>query len=288
MEQSKAIELITRQVMEKLGEGGDLKTTGGCSSEGCPPAWDGVGTVTAMLTAGASRISAIAPLGSCPDKTLARLIDHTMLKPEATEQEVRQLCAEARANCFMSVCVNPTWISLCQQLLRGSGVKVCTVIGFPLGASSTRVKEFETRVAIEDGADEVDMVINVGALKSGNWKDVARDVQAVVRSTRGNVISKVILETCLLTPAEIKRASEICRDAGAHFVKTSTGFNKGGATVEAIRIMRETVGPELGVKASGGIRDHETALNMVAAGASRIGASASVAIVNCQASNATY
>ena len=188
----------------------------------------------------------------------------------------------------MSVCVNPTWVRLAARELRGSGVKVCTVIGFPLGATPPRVKELETRVAIDDGAGEVDMVLNIGALKSGDLKLVEQDVRAVVRAARGPVITKVILETCLLSPEEIATASAICARAGADFVKTSTGFNKGGATVEAVRIMRETVGKEMGVKASGGIRDHETAVKMIGAGASRIGASASVAIVNQEGGGKGY
>ncbi len=285
MEKDEIVSLITRQGMQRLGGGAPGSASGGasgdCSSDGCPPAWDGIGTVGDMLAAGASRISAVAPLGSAfPDQTLARLIDHTLLKAEATADEVRTLCKEAAENCFMSVCVNPTWVALAARELRGTGVKVCTVIGFPLGATTTRVKELETRVAIDEGAGEVDMVLNIGALKSGDLKLVEADVRGVVRAARGSVITKVILETCLLSAAEIKTASAICAAAGADFVKTSTGFNKGGATVEAVRIMRETVGKDMGVKASGGIRDHETAMRMIGAGASRLGASASVAIVH--------
>ncbi|MCB1199328.1 MAG: deoxyribose-phosphate aldolase [Leptospiraceae bacterium] len=209
------------------------------------------------------------------------MIDHTLLKAEATEEDVRKLCAEAAKNCFMSVCVNPAYVALSAKLLRGTGVKVCTVVGFPLGATPTRVKELETRIAIDEGADEIDMVINIGAMKSGNYKLVESDIRGVVRATRGNVISKVILETCYLTKEEIRKASELSKAAGANFVKTSTGFGPGGAKAEDIRIMREVVGDTMGVKASGGVRDHETALNLIMAGASRIGASASVAIVEC-------
>lgn len=291
MEKDELVSMITRQVMQRLGgaPSGAGAGVANCSSDGCPPAWDGLGTVGDMLAAGASRISAIAPLGSAmPDKTLARLIDHTLLKAEATAEEVRTLCKEAAENCFMSVCVNPSWVALAARELRGSGVKVCTVIGFPLGATTPRVKELETRIAVDEGAGEVDMVLNIGALKSGDLKLVEQDVRAVVRAARGNVITKVILETCLLTPEEIRTSSAICARAGADFVKTSTGFNKGGATVEAVRIMRETVGKEMGVKASGGIRDHETAMRMIGAGASRLGASASVAIVNQEGGGSGY
>ncbi|MTT32507.1 deoxyribose-phosphate aldolase [Terrilactibacillus sp. BCM23-1] len=209
---------------------------------------------------------------------LAHLIDHTALKPETTLDQIQKLCNEAKEHHFASVCVNPVWVSKASSLLEGTDVKVCTVIGFPLGASISKVKAFETTCAIEDGATEVDMVINIGAMKDGQDDLVKEDIQAVVQAAKNNLV-KVILETCLLTKEEIKRASKLAIDAGADFIKTSTGFSSGGATVEDVRLMREVVGESKGVKASGGIRDKETAEAMVAAGASRIGASSSVNIV---------
>jgi deoxyribose-phosphate aldolase len=210
---------------------------------------------------------------------IAQMIDHTLLKPEATEQEILKLCEEAKAHGFASVCVNPYFVKTAAQALQGSPVKVCTVIGFPLGATDARVKAYETKLAIEDGAQEVDMVINIGALKSGDDEAVERDIQAVVEVAKERALVKVILETCLLTDEEIVRACELAKKAGADFVKTSTGFSSGGATVEAVRLMRQAVGESLGVKASGGIRDYETAKAMIDAGATRIGASAGIKIV---------
>ncbi|MBI5501443.1 MAG: deoxyribose-phosphate aldolase [Deltaproteobacteria bacterium] len=224
-----------------------------------------------------------AAVGATPGSgDLARYIDHTLLKPDATEPEVRKLCEEARKHTFASVCVNPSWVGLCAKLLAGSPVKVCTVIGFPLGATTPTAKAVETRDAIANGAAEIDMVINVGALKSGDDDLVCRDIEGVVQAARGAAIVKVILETALLAREEKIKACLLAKRAGADFVKTSTGFSSGGATVEDIALMRETVGPAMGVKASGGIRDTATAAAMVAAGATRIGASASVAIVTGQ------
>lgn len=210
---------------------------------------------------------------------LAHLIDHTALKPETTSDQIQKLCHEAKEHHFASVCVNPVWVSKASSLLKETDVKVCTVIGFPLGASISKVKAFETTCAIEDGATEVDMVINIGAMKDGQDDLVKKDIQAVVQAANDKALVKVILETCLLTKEEIKRASKLAMDAGADFVKTSTGFSSGGATIEDVRLMREVVGESKGVKASGGIRDKETAEAMVSAGASRIGASSSVHIV---------
>lgn len=209
---------------------------------------------------------------------LNRFIDHTQLKPEATKAQIEKLCAEAKQYHFMSVCVNPTWVSYSAELLKGSDVKVCTVIGFPLGANSSAVKGFETAQAIQDGATEVDMVINVGALKSGDLDLVRKDIQAVVQAA-GGVLTKVIIETALLTDAEKVTVCQIAKEAGADFVKTSTGFSTGGATAADVALMRKTVGPEMGVKASGGIRDFKTAQAMIEAGANRLGVSASIAIV---------
>lgn len=211
-------------------------------------------------------------------RELAALIDHTLLKPEATRAEVEKLCAEAKAYGFCSVCVNTFWVPLCAELLKGTAVKVCTVVGFPLGAMDSRSKAFETREAVARGAQEVDMVINVGAIKSEDWATVEADVRGVVEAA-GSVPVKVILETGLLTDDEKVRACKACVAAGAAFVKTSTGFSKGGATEADIALMRATVGAGLGVKASGGVRTLEDARKMVAAGASRIGASSGIAIV---------
>ncbi|MGE5707316.1 MAG: deoxyribose-phosphate aldolase [Bacteroidota bacterium] len=220
---------------------------------------------------------------------LAPMIDHTLLKPDATEAEVEKLCSEARQYGFCSVCVNPTNVALAARLLNGSPVKVCTVIGFPLGASTPEMKAAEARDAIHNGANEIDMVLNIGALKSKNYPLVKEDIRAVVMACRqGGALSKVILETALLDFEEKVAACALSKEAGADFVKTSTGFSKGGATVEDIALMRKTVGPELGVKASGGVRDQAGALAMVQAGATRIGASASVEIVLGKKSNSSY
>ncbi len=209
---------------------------------------------------------------------LNKYIDHTLLKPDATAQMIDKLCAEAKQYDFASVCVNPAWVKRAAQNLAGSDVKVCTVIGFPLGASTPETKAFETRDAIANGATEVDMVINVGALKSGYLELVQRDIAAVVEAA-GDVLVKVIIETGLLTDEEKVTACKLAVAAGADYVKTSTGFGPGGATVEDIALMRKTVGPDIGVKASGGVRDRASALAMIEAGATRIGASAGIAIV---------
>ncbi|WP_336776960.1 deoxyribose-phosphate aldolase [Paenibacillus sp. MMO-58] len=210
---------------------------------------------------------------------VAAYIDHTALKAETTKQEIIKLCEEAKQYHFATVCVNPGYVALAAQELAGSGVGITTVVGFPLGATTTYAKAEEAKDAIASGATEVDMVINVGLIKSGDFEGVKRDVEGVAQACKGKAVLKVILETGLLTDEEKVRSCEICKEAGADFVKTSTGFGKGGATVEDIALMRRTVGPDLGVKASGGVRDLETALKMIEAGASRIGASSSVAIV---------
>lgn len=210
---------------------------------------------------------------------LASMIDHTLLKPDANRDAVSRLCQEAIEYGFASVCVNPVWVSYAAELLAGTSVKVCTVIGFPLGANVSETKAFEARAAVADGATEVDMVINVGALKSGDHDTVLNDIQAVVQVVEGHALVKVILETALLTDEEKTIACRLSKDAGAHFVKTSTGFGPGGATENDVALMRRMVGDAMGVKASGGIRDAETAMRMIAAGATRLGCSASVAIV---------
>lgn len=235
--------------------------------------------VRSVIDAGACRVGTCGCPAPALD-TMASYIDHTLLKPDATLAEVDKLCAEAIENRFASVCVNGVHVKRCAEILSGSGVLVCTVVGFPLGATSSEVKVYETRRAIEDGACEVDMVLNVGMLKSGADEFVRRDIAGLADTChRMGARLKVILETCLLTDAEKVRACELAKLAGADFVKTSTGFSKGGATADDVALMRRTVGPAIGVKASGGVRDAEAARTMIAAGATRIGASASVAIV---------
>lgn len=212
-------------------------------------------------------------------KDLAGMIDHTLLKADATREQLQRLCEEAKRYQFASVCVNPTWVKYADELLQGSGVKVCTVIGFPLGANTPEVKAFETHNAIENGAQEVDMVINIGALKDKDYELVERDICAVTEAAAGKALTKVIIETCLLTEEEKIRACELAVKAGADFVKTSTGFSTGGATVADVALMRKTVGPDIGVKASGGVRNLTDAKAVIEAGATRIGASAGIAIV---------
>lgn len=216
---------------------------------------------------------------------LAKMIDHTILKADATQSDIEKLCDEAKKYNFASVCVNPYWVPLASDLLKNSTVKVCTVIGFPLGATSSESKAYETEIAILQGADEVDMVINVGAMKNNKTDIVENDILSVVNSARKtgktqnkNIIVKVILETCYLTKDEIKNACLCAKNAGADFVKTSTGFGTGGATVEDVALMKETVGETMQVKASGGIRDYETAIKMIEAGATRLGTSSGIAI----------
>ena len=207
-----------------------------------------------------------------------RYIDHTLLAADATEERIRKLCAEAREYKFASVCVNSCWVKFCAEELKNSGVSVCTVVGFPLGAMSTKAKAFEAECAVADGADEVDMVINIGALKDGRYSYVEDDIRAVKKAC-GKKLLKVIIECCLLTEAEKVEACELSEKAGADYVKTSTGFSKSGAAAEDVALMRRTVGTRLGVKAAGGIRDAETAKKMIEAGASRLGCSAGIAIM---------
>lgn len=206
-------------------------------------------------------------------------IDHTLLKPESTQEQIDHLLSEAVEYQFASVCVNPTWVAHCAKTLAGTGVKVCTVVGFPLGANTSSVKAFETKDAIANGADEIDMVINVGQLKSGQYEVVKADIRAVVEASQDKLV-KVIIETCLLTNDEKVKACQLAVSAGADFVKTSTGFSVAGATVEDIVLMRETVGPNIGVKAAGGARSYEDAEAFIEAGATRIGTSSGVAIVS--------
>lgn len=293
-ERDRLVDEITRQVLSALSGASPAAATHAvpdhahdhATCERCR-AW-GNGAVrgpdeTRLLAeAGASRV--VATMGYCPASDgLASVIDHTLLKPDATREEVEQLCREAAQFCFASVCVNPNWVALCREMLRGSGVKVCTVIGFPLGAHLPDVKGYEARRAVEQGAEEVDMVLNVGALKSRDYALVEQDIHGVVQASGRGTVVKVILETSLLTRDEKVMGCTLAKAAGADFVKTSTGFGGGGATVEDVQLMRDTVGPEMGVKASGGVRTRDDVEKMVAAGASRIGASAGVKIVRGEA-----
>lgn len=222
-------------------------------------------------------------------QNIVKMIDHTLLKADATKADIVKLVEEAKEYSFASVCVNPTWVRTAAQMLADTPkVKVCTVIGFPLGASTPETKAFETKNAIENGADEVDMVINIAALKDHDDELVERDIAAVVEAAKGKALTKVIIETCLLTKEEKVKACELAVKAGADYVKTSTGFSTGGATAEDIRLMRQTVGPKIGVKASGGVRSREDALAMVEAGATRIGASSGVSISKGGLSSSNY
>ncbi|GMQ63704.1 deoxyribose-phosphate aldolase [Vallitalea maricola] len=211
---------------------------------------------------------------------LSKYIDHTILKPDACEEDVKRICDEAKKYNFASVCINPSYVKYVAESLKETDVMTCTVIGFPLGATPKEVKAFETVNAIENGADEVDMVINIGYLKSKKYKEVEEDIEAVVNAAKGKAHVKVIIETCLLTDDEKVKACELSVKAGADFVKTSTGFSTGGATLEDVRLMKETVGDKAKVKASGGVRDYETAVAMIEAGADRIGTSSGVAFVS--------
>jgi deoxyribose-phosphate aldolase len=266
----------------KTGEGLNLpdQVCPGCAQR-CPQTC--ASNTKQIIAAGANRVSASEKLTKI-DPAIAALIDHTILKPEATRDEVVKVCREARRYSFASVCVNPYWLPLVKRELAGSPVLVCTVVGFPLGATSTEAKVCETENAIRAGAQEIDMVINVGALRSGDTEAVRKDIAAVVDAAHlGRAIVKVILETALLDDAQKTLACQICKAAGADFVKTSTGFSKSGATAHDIALMRAAVGPTMGVKASGGIRTLQDLQAMTAAGASRIGASASVKIVEATA-----
>ncbi|SIS36804.1 deoxyribose-phosphate aldolase [Salimicrobium flavidum] len=220
--------------------------------------------------------------------TLAKMIDHTQLKPETTKEKITTICEEAKEHGFASVCVNPHWVAYCNEMLKDTDVMVCTVIGFPLGATTTEVKVFETNHTIDHGAEEVDMVINIGELKSGNHDVVQKDIEAVVKAAEGKAAVKVIIETSLLEEEEKVKACELAKQAGADFVKTSTGFSGGGANVEDISLMRETVGENMGVKASGGVKDYEGAKALIDAGATRIGASSGIAIIQGKQGTSDY
>jgi deoxyribose-phosphate aldolase len=296
---SEIVERVVREVVRRLGEA-PLAETGAMGSGGrqsVPGGAEGRGeggcpvcvycgkcverapqAVEKIKGAGAARISSslgVAAVG----KDVAPLIDHTLLKPDASQAEIEKLCREAKEFEFASVCVNPCWVKLASSMLQATRVKVCSVVGFPLGAAKKEVKAYETRRAILDGAREIDMVMNIGAMKSQDYKLVEADMREVKETCGRAVITKVILETALLSDPEKIKACEIARQARLDFVKTSTGFGPGGATVDDVRLMRSVVGEGMGVKAAGGIRDAETAARLIEAGATRIGASASVKIV---------
>lgn len=263
MEISKLIEEITREVIKEMSDSGQLNT----DRAGIPDQGGGTGTEL---------------------ENLAWAVDHTLLKPETSYKDIERICNEAREYKFASVCVNPTNVRFAAKILKNSEVKVCTVIGFPLGANTPVVKAMETRDAIANGAREVDMVINIGAVKSGDYDLVLRDIKAVVDAAAGQALVKVIIETSALSDREKVKVCLLAKEAGAQFVKTSTGFGQGGATVEDITLMKETVGPGMEVKASTGIRDRETALRLIKAGATRLGTSAGIAIVKGGRSESNY
>jgi deoxyribose-phosphate aldolase len=272
------IEQITREVLIMIRENRDQDQAGRDGNR-LPSPGSYVDRVRPVVSAGADRIA--ATLGVAPTNgSLSYLIDHTILKPDATQDQIAQLCYEAKKHEFASVCVNPSHVKLCAELLKGSGVLVCTVVGFPLGATSPEAKAFEAQKAIRDGATEVDMVINVGALKSHDYEFVERDIAGIARVCHaGGAILKVIIEAALLVDEEKVAACQLAKVAGADFVKTSTGFGPGGATPEDVALMRRVVGHEMGVKAAGGIKTRADAERMIEAGANRIGASASVKII---------
>jgi deoxyribose-phosphate aldolase len=271
------LQRLIQIIIEELSAAGGAPTPARCAChslmyECCPD------RLRDVIAAGAERLGVYAAGGATAG--VARMIDHTLLKPDASRGDIETLCREAAEYAFASVCVNPTWVAACARLLRGSGVKVCSVVGFPLGATTADTKHFETRRAIFDGAGEIDMVINVGALKSGDLRLVERDIEAVTVPCReAGALSKVIIEAALLTDDEKVTACTLAKAAAADFVKTSTGFGPGGATAADVALMRRVVGEDMGVKAAGGVRDLDGLKAMVAAGATRIGASAGVRIV---------
>jgi deoxyribose-phosphate aldolase len=270
MDVKEMVDKVTAQVLARLAEGGRENAGASPSPAGSPGPGQPAGS------------------GGLAPSEIARYIDHTLLKPEASREQVETLCAEAVEHHFYSVCVNATWTEYCARRLRGTGVRVCTVVGFPLGAMDGRSKSFEARGALEAGADEIDMVMNIGALKSGDTRTVEEDIRWVQRACRPTTVLKVIIECALLSDAEKVLACQIAKRAGAHFVKTSTGFAPTGAKLEDVALMRRAVGLEMGVKAAGGIRSYQDAVAMIQAGASRLGTSAGVAIVGGAASRGSY
>ena len=301
MDREQLIDRITDLLMAELSGRAPAGSTQSAVAQhlgrvtGCPEcdAWGAcprhcLDHLNSAFDAGAHRAASSLGFACPPDDGVRSRIDHTLLKPEATTEQILRLCKEAAENCFASVCVNPTYVALCARELAGTPVRVCTVVGFPLGAHLPEVKGYETRRAVQDGAHEIDMVINIGALKSRESALVARDIAGVVEAAGPDALVKVILEMALLTTEEKIAGCSLARAAGAEFVKTSTGFASGGATVEDVRLMRQVVGPGMGVKAAGGIRTREEAQAMIAAGATRLGTSASVKIVRGETATGTY
>jgi deoxyribose-phosphate aldolase len=271
MDQNQLIEKIVAEVVSRLGAQAGKAPSGSASGPGLAPA-----------AVSAAAVPALAP------SDVAKYIDHTMLRPEAPNAAFDKLCQEAVQYKFLSVCVNSCRIAYVARKLQGTGVRVCSVVGFPLGAMTSRSKAFETREALSDGASEIDMVINVGLLKSGDYAGVEEDIRAVRRATRANTVLKVIIETALLTQDEKVMACELSKKAGADFVKTCTGFSGGAASVEDIALMRRVVGREMGVKGSGGVRTYKTAIALIGAGANRLGSVSSVAIVTGAEGTGSY
>jgi deoxyribose-phosphate aldolase len=286
MEQQQLIERITSEVMRKIqlsaAQTEVVPQGSSCPETTCTNCRLCVSRnpsgVQKILDGGASRVSSTIGVVNVP-ADVALFIDHTLLKPDAVQSQFEQLCDEAVQFHFYSVCVNSYWVPFCARRLRGKDVKVCSVVGFPLGAMDSRTKGFETRNAVDNGASEIDMVINIGALKSGDFAAVEKDILSVLRACRSTTVMKVIIEACLLTDDEKVLACEISKKAGADFIKTSTGFSTGGATAEDIALIRRVVGPKMGIKAAGGVRSFDDARLMIQSGATRIGASASVKIV---------
>lgn len=274
MDQNQIIQKIVEEVLARMAPAATAQASGAPPSTAAGPA------STVSRPAGAE--DTILP------SDLPKYIDHTLLKPEASEEQVNTLCDEAAKYHFYSVCVNSSWVEHCVRRLGGTGVKTCAVVGFPLGAMDSRVKSFEARTAVSNGADEIDMVMNVGAMKAKDLKIVREDMLAVRRACRAGIVLKVIIETCLLTDEEKVLACQIAKDIGADFVKTSTGFSKSGAIVADVALMRRTVGPKMGVKAAGGIKSFEDAVQMIRAGATRLGTSSGVLLISGQKSSGNY
>jgi len=274
MDQNEIIQKIVAEVMARMASGGANQAQPAQAGPQAPAKGSG--------GAGIGSGATILP------SDLPKYIDHTLLKPEATPEQIDALCDEAAKHKFWSVCVNSSWVSRCARKLGGTGVKVCAVVGFPLGAMDARTKGLEARAAIADGASEIDMVMNIGAMKAKDLKKVREDMLSVRRACRPGIVLKVILETCLLTDEEKVLACQIAQDIGADFVKTSTGFSKGGATTADIALMRRTVGPNMGVKASGGVKSFDDAVLMIRSGANRLGTSSGIAIVSGQSGTSAY
>lgn len=282
MSEKDLIEKITAEVVKRINAAGD--TVGGAATQSDPAH---AGAAPGLEENPGPENLAVVDIPLIPTD-VAKFVDHTLLKPEATAEQIDTLCTEAKEHHFYSVCVNSSWVKRCARNLQGSDVKVCAVVGFPLGAMSGRAKNFETRHAIDDGAKEIDMVINVGSLKSKDFKAVEEDIRWVRRACTRNIVLKVIIETALLSDDEKVLVCQIAKNAGADFVKTSTGFSHHGATVKDVMLMRRTVGPKLGVKAAGGVRSFDDAVAMIRAGATRIGTSSGVKIVTGQTAESAY